>query len=249
MLKKPSPSRVDTRSNEGPEPVRVYTVKRVYRDLVYLVSGEERLWVPSSDVLLDADAQIAFRRGLFWLGKKDDDKAIAEFNESIGLTPNDARAHYNRARAWKRKGEYARARPISTRRSDSTPNPRQPTTHGHGSGRPARTPGFATGEKPLSRLGRPATSPGARPPPSIWTPWRRPTPRRAISRTRSGLRPGQTRRPRERNGGRPGIRDSLSIGRRDLIGSRPAAAPGRRNRNRDNRNRTATGTSLNHPDG
>jgi tetratricopeptide (TPR) repeat protein len=109
VLKEPAPSRARTRVEGGPEPVPVYTVKRVNRNLVYLVSEEARFWVPSCEVLLDADAQIAFRRGLFWLGKKDYDKAITEFNEVVRLTPKDVRAYTIRARAWKLKGEYARA--------------------------------------------------------------------------------------------------------------------------------------------
>jgi tetratricopeptide (TPR) repeat protein len=109
VLKEPTPSRIGARGDEGPDSVRIYTVKRVNRDLVYLVSGEDRFWVPARDVLLDADAQIAFRRGSFWLAKRDYDKATAEFNEVIRLTPKDRRAYTNRARAWRSKGEYARA--------------------------------------------------------------------------------------------------------------------------------------------
>jgi tetratricopeptide (TPR) repeat protein len=105
----PSPSHISTRGDEEPASVRVYTVKRAHRDLVYLFSGNDRFWVPSRDVLLADEALLSFRRGLFYLGQKDADKAIAEFNEVTRLTPKDARAYTNRARAWKLKGDYARA--------------------------------------------------------------------------------------------------------------------------------------------
>ena len=48
-------------------------------------------------------------RGYAWYGKKEYDKAIADYNEAIRLDPKDAMAYYNRGCAWSGKKEYDKA--------------------------------------------------------------------------------------------------------------------------------------------
>lgn len=48
-------------------------------------------------------------RGNTWLGKKDYDKAIREFDEAIRLDPRNAEGYVCRGHAWKGKGAYLKA--------------------------------------------------------------------------------------------------------------------------------------------
>ena len=65
---------------------------------------------PTDQIRLNpSHAHVHFNRGIFRLGKKDYDNAIAEFDAAIRLNPKDARAHYSRALAWKRKKGFDKA--------------------------------------------------------------------------------------------------------------------------------------------
>jgi tetratricopeptide (TPR) repeat protein len=48
-------------------------------------------------------------RGIAYDGKKDDDRAIADFNEALKINPNFAEAYNNRGSAVQAKGDYDRA--------------------------------------------------------------------------------------------------------------------------------------------
>jgi lipoprotein NlpI len=48
-------------------------------------------------------------RGVEWIGKRDYDRAIADYDEAIRLDPHDALAYYNRGVAWHGKHDYDRA--------------------------------------------------------------------------------------------------------------------------------------------
>jgi lipoprotein NlpI len=50
-----------------------------------------------------------YNRGFAWSLKGDLDHAIADYDQAIGLRPNDARAYNNRAIAWEAKGDLGRA--------------------------------------------------------------------------------------------------------------------------------------------
>jgi tetratricopeptide (TPR) repeat protein len=43
------------------------------------------------------------------LAKKENDEAIADFDDVMRLTPKDARAYYGRAVGWQRKKDFAKA--------------------------------------------------------------------------------------------------------------------------------------------
>ena len=124
IFKESTHSPIVTSDNRGTGSSRSFTVKRVNRDLLYIVTGEAGFWVPAREVLLPEkaseyftaqirlnprDAQAYFDRGFFRMGNKDYDNAIADFDEVISLTPKDARAYYGRALACKRKRDFAKA--------------------------------------------------------------------------------------------------------------------------------------------
>jgi tetratricopeptide (TPR) repeat protein len=124
IFKESTHSPIFTRENRGTGSARSFTVKRVNRDLLYIVTGEAGFWVPAREVLLSEkasesltdqirlnprDAQAYFDRVFFRMGNKDYDNAIADFAEVISLTPKDARAYYGRALACKRKRDFAKA--------------------------------------------------------------------------------------------------------------------------------------------
>ena len=124
VFKEVTHSPIVMRSQPGHEFSQFFTVKRVNRDLLFIVAGEAGFWVPVrellpqekvSDYLTDqirlnpGDAHVHFNRGILRLGTKDYDNAIAEFDAAIRLNPKDARAYYGRALAWKRKKGFAKA--------------------------------------------------------------------------------------------------------------------------------------------
>jgi tetratricopeptide (TPR) repeat protein len=55
------------------------------------------------------DAISYSNRGMFFIGKGEYDRAIADFNEALKLSPRDARYYNNRGIAYISKGEYDRA--------------------------------------------------------------------------------------------------------------------------------------------
>jgi tetratricopeptide (TPR) repeat protein len=124
VFKEPTHSPISTGDPQEPVSSQVFMVKRVNRDLLFIVAGEAGFWVPSREVLLQekvsdyltdqirlspSDAKAYSKRGFFRLGKKDYDNAIADFDEVIKLTPKDARAYYGRAIGWQRKRDFAKA--------------------------------------------------------------------------------------------------------------------------------------------
>jgi lipoprotein NlpI len=48
-------------------------------------------------------------RGVEWRHKGDDDRAMADYNQAIGLNPNYAMAYNDRGNVWADKGEFGRA--------------------------------------------------------------------------------------------------------------------------------------------
>lgn len=50
-----------------------------------------------------------YRRATLWAEKRDDERAIADFTQAIGLDARDARAYNDRGIVWRRKGDEARA--------------------------------------------------------------------------------------------------------------------------------------------
>lgn len=57
----------------------------------------------------DKVAELYIWRGNAWYNKKDDDKAITDYNKAIEINPNYALAFYNRGFAWVVKKEYSKA--------------------------------------------------------------------------------------------------------------------------------------------
>ncbi len=55
------------------------------------------------------DVTLHIDRGNFFERKGEHDKAIAEYNKAIQLSPAFGMGYYNRGLAWKAKGEYAKA--------------------------------------------------------------------------------------------------------------------------------------------
>jgi tetratricopeptide (TPR) repeat protein len=124
VFKEPTHSPLSTGDPQEPVSFQVFMVKRVNRDLLYIVAGEADYWVPSREVLLQekvsdyltdqirlnpGDARAYSIRAFFRLGKKEYDESITDFDEVIRLTPKDARAHYGRAIGWERKKDFAKA--------------------------------------------------------------------------------------------------------------------------------------------
>jgi tetratricopeptide (TPR) repeat protein len=50
-----------------------------------------------------------YRRGTLWAEKRDDERALADFTQAMGLDAHDARAYNDRGIVWRRKGDEARA--------------------------------------------------------------------------------------------------------------------------------------------
>ena len=102
----------------------LYTVERVDSDCFWVTSGNVKGSIPISQVVL-FDMAIDFytqeiasnlgnseawrERGIIWTQKKEYDKAIADFNETIRLAPNDVIAYFNRGTAWLVKEVYESA--------------------------------------------------------------------------------------------------------------------------------------------
>ena len=77
---------------DNDEAIRLYTKA--------LASGE----LPPAD-----QALLTTMRGNLWFGKKDNDRAIADYDQAIKLNPNMAETYNNRANAWYNKKDYDRA--------------------------------------------------------------------------------------------------------------------------------------------
>jgi tetratricopeptide (TPR) repeat protein len=59
---------------------------------------------------LDPNYALAyFNRGIAYGNKKEDDKAISDFNDAIRLNPNYALAYYNRGLVYREQGNNAQA--------------------------------------------------------------------------------------------------------------------------------------------
>jgi len=58
-------------------------------------------------------------RGIAYDGKKDDDRAIADFNEALKINPNFAEAHNNRGSAVQAKGITTAPLPTTVKLSGS----------------------------------------------------------------------------------------------------------------------------------
>ena len=66
--------------------------------------------VLQSDGVSEGNRAVAYvNRGMGYAGKKDYDRAIADFNEAIRINPNFAIAYNNRGSAVQSKGDYDRA--------------------------------------------------------------------------------------------------------------------------------------------
>ena len=66
--------------------------------------------VLQSDRTSAGNRAVAFtNRGIAYAGKKDYDRAIADFNEALKINPNLAMAYNNRGSAVQSKGDYDRA--------------------------------------------------------------------------------------------------------------------------------------------
>ncbi|MCG6533326.1 MAG: tetratricopeptide repeat protein [Syntrophales bacterium LBB04] len=60
-----------------------------------------------SSKLSGADLSAAYKnRGKSWEGKKEYDQAIADYNKSLEIDPNDAGTYFARGSAWFDKAEY-----------------------------------------------------------------------------------------------------------------------------------------------
>jgi lipoprotein NlpI len=67
------------------------------------------LAIESRDLSVKELANVFVGRGRAWDGKKDYDRAVADYTEAIRLNPRFALAFYNRAIAWRDKKDYDRA--------------------------------------------------------------------------------------------------------------------------------------------
>jgi Flp pilus assembly protein TadD len=76
----------------------------------------------SAVIQSDAKDAIAFNsRGAAYQSKGEVDRAIADYDQAIGLKPDYAQAYENRARAFVSKGDYTRAVADVTKAGELTP--------------------------------------------------------------------------------------------------------------------------------
>ena len=68
------------------------------------------------------------RRGVAYYGKKDYDRAIADYDQAIKLNPAYPTALINRGNAWRAKGSATVPPPTTARRCASIPTMRSPTS-------------------------------------------------------------------------------------------------------------------------
>ena len=103
---------------------RIYTVRGVKGDWLWLVSGSHRGWA-RSELVVTFDRAIDYytheiqnhpssaffyaNRGSVWLEKHNHDKAIADFSEALRLDPRDVAAYVNRGLSWTSKKHHDRA--------------------------------------------------------------------------------------------------------------------------------------------
>ena len=111
VTKRPTTLKDENRVVDDGRTFRVYTVDQLDGQHLWLVAGEVRGWVRTTDVVPFADAvkfysnkilndaddvEAYIRRGLIWNEKKDWDHAIADYDAAIRLDPNSATAYLNR---------------------------------------------------------------------------------------------------------------------------------------------------------
>jgi tetratricopeptide (TPR) repeat protein len=80
-------------------------------DNFYLLEEYDRA-IAEYDIALRAesnDAAILNKRGLAWLGKKDEGMALRDFNQAIKLKPDFANYWHNRGVAWYQKNKLEKA--------------------------------------------------------------------------------------------------------------------------------------------
>jgi tetratricopeptide (TPR) repeat protein len=65
--------------------------------------------VQSSAASAETRSRALNNHGVLLDGKGDNDGAIADYNAAIGINPQYAAAFYNRAQAWRRNGDAAKA--------------------------------------------------------------------------------------------------------------------------------------------
>src|SRR5467141_1851153 len=65
--------------------------------------------IESGDLSPKLLAEAFYNRGVEWTANRDDDRAIADFTESLRLNPQDAMAFRSRGIAWITKKNYERA--------------------------------------------------------------------------------------------------------------------------------------------
>jgi tetratricopeptide (TPR) repeat protein len=103
---------------------RVYQVERAQGPWLWVVAGDVRGWVKSTDVI-PFDRAIDYftaairdhpqsgwayqMRGLIHYDRQEYDQAIADADTAVKLTPNDSLAYYNRGNVFFAKHEYAQA--------------------------------------------------------------------------------------------------------------------------------------------
>ncbi|HXF66166.1 MAG TPA: tetratricopeptide repeat protein [Burkholderiales bacterium] len=75
----------------------------------------------------EALAKLHYNRGVEWAAKGDHDRAIADYDAAIRLSPKFADAYYNRGHAWAGKGDSDRA--ISDYEAAIRLNPKDPAAY------------------------------------------------------------------------------------------------------------------------
>lgn len=75
----------------------------------------------------EALAKLHYNRGIEWAAKRDYDRAIADYDTAIRLSPKFANAYYNRGHAWAGKGDSDRA--ISDYEATIRLNPKDPAAY------------------------------------------------------------------------------------------------------------------------